>query len=601
MSCSWTISAPASNNVEVTFSFFSLEMGYDFLKIYDGTSTASPQLAALSGTITPAPYRSSGTSLFVQFTSDSSVTAAGFVASYRAVGAGSTPVPITPITPPPVPGTPATPPVPGAACSGQVVLAAATGTITDGPGNYTNGKLCQWRITGSPPIRLTFTAFNTENGYDFVKVYDGISNTATMLGAYSGTLTVPRTVIATSGSMFVQFSSDSSVFRPGFTASFVTGSAAPPIAPPGVATPAPVAIPGVSTPPPVQQGECSGQVTLSSATGSFTDGPNVYSNNALCTWTINAPGPVTLTFQSVNLEANYDFVKIYAGTTTTSPLLNSLTGIVSSTSFTQASGQMLVVFTSDSSIAQTGFTASYTTAGAPAGTPPGPPGAPTPSTPSSPGEVSTGIIPRCAGLVVLTQSSGVISDGTGEYPALTTCQWRVESSVPLTLTFDVLNLERNYDFVRIYSGSQAVPTALLATVTGQLPVSPIITTGTVLVQFTSDSSIQSTGFTLRYGGATRRSMIASNPSAVPVESRNPDSMMIGVVSIAGIALVLIAVAAVYLKKRSRPRRETEMSTRTPKLRLPLECPPAPEGSSPRPSPRRAQYMGSRQSDHIVVV
>ncbi len=54
---------------------------------------------------------------------------------------------------------------------------------------------------------MVFDSFSTEERYDFVKVYDGMSVTGTLLGQFSGT-TVPGVLAAKSGSVFVRFTSD---------------------------------------------------------------------------------------------------------------------------------------------------------------------------------------------------------------------------------------------------------------------------------------------------------------------------------------------------------------------------------------------------------
>ena len=55
---------------------------------------------------------------------------------------------------------------------------------------------------------------------------------------------------------------------------------------------------------------CAGNIVLSGSSGSLSDGPRDYPANHACRWTISAPGAITLTFSSVALEANYDFVKV---------------------------------------------------------------------------------------------------------------------------------------------------------------------------------------------------------------------------------------------------------------------------------------------------
>jgi hypothetical protein len=60
------------------------------------------------------------------------------------------------------------------------------------------------------------------------------------------------------------------------------------------------------------------------------------------------------------VESGYDFVKVYAGTTTSSPLLGSYTGVVAAnTQVSVPGGIALFVFTSDSSVNRPGFVVSY--------------------------------------------------------------------------------------------------------------------------------------------------------------------------------------------------------------------------------------------------
>ena len=142
----------------------------------------------------------------------------------------------------------------------------------------------------------------------------------------------------------------------GFEATY-SSSATPSVAPAGFfeATPSP----GAAPIDPTQA--CTGTVTLSSAAGSFTDGPGQYAANSACEWSISGPGAITLTFSAVALEANYDFVKVYGGTAPTAPLLDALTGMPSSpVTVASPSGQLYVVFSSDGSVNGAGFEATYT-------------------------------------------------------------------------------------------------------------------------------------------------------------------------------------------------------------------------------------------------
>jgi hypothetical protein len=65
-------------------------------------------------------------------------------------------------------------------------------------------------VSASGPITVRFSEFSLEDGYDFVRVYDGTSTSAAALGScgYSGTA-VPAAVTSTGGAITVVFTSDS--------------------------------------------------------------------------------------------------------------------------------------------------------------------------------------------------------------------------------------------------------------------------------------------------------------------------------------------------------------------------------------------------------
>ena len=71
------------NVVTVNFTSFATESGWDFLKIYDGNSSAAILLGNFSGTTIPGPFTASTTSgcLTFVFTSDNAISAAGWNAN----------------------------------------------------------------------------------------------------------------------------------------------------------------------------------------------------------------------------------------------------------------------------------------------------------------------------------------------------------------------------------------------------------------------------------------------------------------------------------------------------------------------------------------
>ncbi len=65
-----TFNGAGGGSPVLTFSSFSLESGWDYMRIYDGPTTGSPLLGVFSGTGIPGPFTATGTSLTINFTSD---------------------------------------------------------------------------------------------------------------------------------------------------------------------------------------------------------------------------------------------------------------------------------------------------------------------------------------------------------------------------------------------------------------------------------------------------------------------------------------------------------------------------------------------------
>ena len=74
-----TITSDDGRVIELTPVFFETETNYDYLRVYDGTTTSAPFLAEWHGALTGAPaVRSSQPSITVEWDSDFSVTRSGF-------------------------------------------------------------------------------------------------------------------------------------------------------------------------------------------------------------------------------------------------------------------------------------------------------------------------------------------------------------------------------------------------------------------------------------------------------------------------------------------------------------------------------------------
>ena len=199
--CKWIINAPSGSvGIRMEFTQFRTEANYDFVTLYDGNAVNSNYLIRrFSGTSLPPTVTSATPQALVYFTTDESITDAGWSLNYTAI---SQPY-----------------------CQGTTTLTAPSGTFSDGSGNsdYTNRSNCRWLIqpSGATWIELSFTSFTTESGYDFVRVYDGATTTAPLLGSYSGS-NIPPVLRSSGGSLLVVFTSDSSVTRAGWSASYTS-------------------------------------------------------------------------------------------------------------------------------------------------------------------------------------------------------------------------------------------------------------------------------------------------------------------------------------------------------------------------------------------
>ena len=192
-SCSWVIQPAGAQVLSLTFHSFDLALD-DTLFIFDGNSMNAPLIQYFTGDSLPAPLATSSGAAFVWFKSNASQQAAGWSISYKSEF-----------------------------CQGNTVLTAPTGQISDGSGSflYNNNTSCTWLISPqSPgPIVLEFLSFKTEASYDYVYVYDGTDANAPNLATLDGH-NLPASLTATSGNMFIRFTSDGGVVDEGWSARY---------------------------------------------------------------------------------------------------------------------------------------------------------------------------------------------------------------------------------------------------------------------------------------------------------------------------------------------------------------------------------------------
>lgn len=110
--------------------------------------------------------------------------------------------------------------------SGTEIITEFSGTLLDpgGTGDYGNSITSTVVIapSGACSVAITFLSFNTENGFDYVRIYDGEDATGELLGEFDD-ITLPNDgdpITSTLPAMTIVFTSDGSVVRPGFEATW---------------------------------------------------------------------------------------------------------------------------------------------------------------------------------------------------------------------------------------------------------------------------------------------------------------------------------------------------------------------------------------------
>ncbi len=119
-------------------------------------------------------------------------------------------------------------------CSGGCLCQPSTGTfsgaISDGTSDYVNDLNCSWLIASSGLISLSFSSFNTEEGYDFVTINRCTSSSssscveqvARLGGSDAYDVDLSTVYTSSTGYMQVVFTSDQYETSSGFVASWTT-------------------------------------------------------------------------------------------------------------------------------------------------------------------------------------------------------------------------------------------------------------------------------------------------------------------------------------------------------------------------------------------
>jgi len=201
ISCSWLIDPQTETDsvsyIKIDFNRFATEADGDFVRVYDGPDTDSQLLGEYSGSDIPSTIVSEGNKVLITFTTNSDVTANGWLLTFKAYQPTW--------------------------CSGMQTFTEASGTFDDGSGNfyYNNNSACMFRITPeyANETTLYFNYLDTEEDYDVIKVFD--YDTQTLLAEVSGS-EIPEPIVSPSGQFFITFNANSSIRGDGWEVYYET-------------------------------------------------------------------------------------------------------------------------------------------------------------------------------------------------------------------------------------------------------------------------------------------------------------------------------------------------------------------------------------------
>ncbi|MBN2776083.1 MAG: T9SS type A sorting domain-containing protein [Bacteroidales bacterium] len=164
-----TICSGTTDYVQLNFVSFDTESGFDYLYVYDGSNTSSPQVSGspFSGSTLPSAIESTGTCITIRFTSDGTVFGDGFELN------------ATCVVPPPT----------YLMTDGSSVN-SCVGFFTDPQGiaGYDDNNDV-WAMTfcsgTGEAVKFDFSEFETSEANDYLSIFDGSNISAPLFGTYN--------------------------------------------------------------------------------------------------------------------------------------------------------------------------------------------------------------------------------------------------------------------------------------------------------------------------------------------------------------------------------------------------------------------------------
>ncbi|XP_067329772.1 CUB and sushi domain-containing protein 2 isoform X5 [Anolis sagrei] len=283
-----------------------------------------------------------------------------------------------------------------AECGGSIKGETSGRILSPGyPTPYDHNLNCVWTVEAEAgcTIGLHFMVFHTEEFHDVLRIWDGPVEKGILLKEISGSI-LPSDIHSTFNSVVLQFNTDFFTSKQGFAIQFSVSTATScndPGVPqngsrsggskeagdsivfqcdPGYALQGEAKISCVQIEnrffwqpdPPTCIAPCGGILTGPSGVILSPNYPEPYPPGKECDWklTVSPDYVIALVFHIFNLEAGYDFLHIYDGPSSLSPLIGSFYDTQLPERIESSSNNLFLAFRSDASVSNTGFVIHYT-------------------------------------------------------------------------------------------------------------------------------------------------------------------------------------------------------------------------------------------------
>ncbi|KAF3707384.1 CUB and sushi domain-containing protein 3 CUB and sushi multiple domains protein 3 [Channa argus] len=387
--CVWKVSVPEGAGIQIQVVSFATEHNWDSLDFYDGADNHAPRLGSYSGTTIPPLLNSTSNNLYLSFSSDISVSAAGFHLEYTAIGLESCPEPQTPNYAIRHGDRFMVGDVVQFSCEQGYSLQCG-GSMTDVsgvilspgyPGNYPSGLDCTWTVNLPVGfgIHLQFLNFSTEAIHDYLEIRSGTLETGSVIDRFSGPV-IPKPLFSTTHQTSFFFHSDYSQNKPGFHITyqayqlqscpdprpfrngivigtdFSVGMTVSFECLPGyslIGEASLTCLHGISRnwnhPLPRCEALCGGNITSLNGTIYSPGHPEEYPNFQDCVWSVRVPPGhgIYINFTVLSTEPIYDYITVWDGPDQSSPQIGQFSGNTALESVYSTSNIILIKFHSD--------------------------------------------------------------------------------------------------------------------------------------------------------------------------------------------------------------------------------------------------------------